>query len=158
MSEHTLTFTREDDHYLLVATMHIPRPVDEVWPFFSDAANLEKLTPPWLQFKIVTPQPIDMHVGTLIDYKLKVHHLPMKWRTHIAAWDPPHRFVDEQLKGPYRLWHHTHTFEPVDGGTLATDRVKYRPPLAALTHPMVKRDIKTIFAYRQQELNKLFAD
>lgn len=156
-SQGTLTFSKADDHYLLEASMVVPRPLDEVWPFFSDAANLEQLTPPWLSFRIITPQPIDMHVGTLIDYQLKVHGIALKWRTRIAEWQPPHMFVDEQLKGPYRLWHHTHTFEPVEGGTRCTDRVAYKPPFAMFSHALVKRDIQTIFEFRQQKLDKIFA-
>ena len=155
--EDSLIFTKTPTHYELKATMWLPRPVEEVWPFFSDAANLERLTPPWLKFNIITPQPIKMQVGTLIDYKIKVRGMPLRWRTRIAEWQPPHKFVDEQLRGPYRLWHHTHTFEPVDGGTLATDRVAYRVPGGALVHNlMVKRDIETIFNYRQEQLRALF--
>jgi len=96
-----------------------------VFPFFAEARNLETLTPPWLKFEVLTPAPIVMRPGTLIDYRIRVHGLPIRWRTEITAWDPPHRFVDVQLHGPYTLWHHTHTFEERDGGTLCLDHVRY---------------------------------
>lgn len=128
-------------------------PPDEVFPFFSSAANLDAITPSWLNFRIVTPPPIEMGRGTLIDYKLRVHGLPMRWRTLISAWEPPHRFVDEQLRGPYRQWIHEHTFSPKDGGTLARDVVRYAVPLDFVVHPLfVRRDIERIFVFRQQVL------
>ncbi len=135
----------------------LPLPPEELFPFFADAANLDAITPPWLHFRIVTPRPIEMRVGALIDYKLRVRGLPMRWRTLISDWQPPHRFVDEQLRGPYRLWHHEHTFEPQDGGTLASDFVRYAVPFDFIAHPLfVRRDIETIFAYRQKALRGKF--
>jgi hypothetical protein len=136
----------------------LPRPVEEVFPFFADAGNLERLTPPWLRFRILTPRPIEMRPGALVDYRLRVHGLPLGWRTRIEAWEPPHRFVDVQLRGPYRLWHHTHTFEARDGGTLCRDLVRYAVPGGALVDRLlVRRDIERIFAYRRDELIRIFA-
>ena len=144
-------FTLHDELWL-------PRPIGEIFPFFADAANLEKLTPPWLNFRIQTPTPIVMHPGALIDYQLKVHGIPLHWRTEILEWDPPHRFVDTQLKGPYQLWHHTHTFTEKDGGTLCTDDVRYYPIGGWLINTLfVKRDVRTIFDYRRKQLLQIFA-
>ncbi|MBK9137211.1 MAG: SRPBCC family protein [Verrucomicrobia bacterium] len=143
--------------YTLKTECWLPRRRDEVFPFFADASNLEAITPPWLRFEILTPRPIPMAKGTLIDYRIKVHGLPIRWRTEIAEWDPPRRFVDVQLRGPYRLWHHTHTFEERDGGTLCTDLVRYWPRGGALIHRLfVRRDVERIFAYREQRLGQIF--
>jgi len=136
----------------------LPLPPEQVFPFFADAANLQALTPPWLHFEILTPQPIVMAEGALIDYRLRVHGLPLRWRTRINVWELPHRFVDEQLRGPYRQWIHEHTFEARGGGTLARDRVRYAVPLDFLVHPwFVRPDIEKIFAFRTQELQKRFS-
>ena len=136
----------------------LPLPPEELFPFFADATNLEALTPLSLSFKILTPVPIAMREGTLIDYKLRVHGLPLRWRTRINAWQPPHRFVDEQLRGPYRQWIHEHTFEPRHGGTLARDVVHYAVPFDFLIHEIfVRRDIEKIFAFRRDALEKRFA-
>lgn len=133
----------------------LPLPPEELFPFFSDAANLDGITPPWLHFRIVTPQPLEMRAGTLIDYKLKVRGMPLRWRTRIREWQPPHRFVDEQLRGPYRLWIHEHLLEARDGGTLARDVVRYAVPLDFLVHPLfVRRDVESLFAFRQEALRK----
>jgi ligand-binding SRPBCC domain-containing protein len=135
----------------------LPLPPEELFPFFADAANLDAITPPWLNFRIVTPQPIEMRPGTLIDYQIRVRGLPMRWRTLIKEWQPPHRFVDEQLRGPYRQWIHTHTFEPRDGGTLARDCVSYAVPLDWLAHRwFVRPDIERIFQYRAEALRTRF--
>ena len=136
----------------------LPLPPEELFPFFADAANLDALTPPWLHFKILTPLPIAMRAGALIDYKLRVRGVPVRWRTHISAWQPPHRFVDEQIRGPYRQWIHEHTFEPRDGGTLARDMVRYAVPFDFLANRwLVRPDVKKIFAYRTQELSNRFS-
>ena len=108
---------------------------------------------------IVTPTPIQMKVGTLIDYRMSIHGVPVKWKTRIAEWAPPHRFADEQLKGPYRLWYHTHTFEPDGDGTRIGDHIEYRPIGGALVNALfVKRDVRKIFEYRQRVLATLFPE
>lgn len=154
----SVTVTRDNGDWIVQAEQTLPRPVDEVFPFFADAYNLETITPAFLQFHVVTPRPIDMREGALIDYKLKVHGLPIRWRTRIEAWDPPHRFVDVQLKGPYRKWHHTHTFKPASGGgTLVRDVVRYRPIGGAIVNKLfVQRDVVGIFEHRQRVLAERF--
>ena len=128
----------------------------DVFPFFADARNLEAITPPLLRFSVVTPEPIEMGVGTLIQYRLRLHGVPVRWLTSIQVWDPPHRFVDVQVRGPYALWHHTHTFEPHDGGTVMRDVVRYAigfGPLGTLAHrAFVRRDVEAIFAFRRAAL------
>lgn len=144
--------------YRLTAEMWLPRRLDEVFAFFADARNLEAITPPWLQFRILTSGQIELRPGALIDYRLKIRGIPVGWQTVIMAWEPPHRFVDRQRKGPYRVWLHEHTFEERDGGTLARDVVDYDMPLARLLHPlMIKRDITRIFEYRQEKIQSLFS-
>ncbi|MBT5019828.1 SRPBCC family protein [Planctomicrobium sp.] len=133
-------------------------PRAELFEFFGDAANLEAITPPWLNFKVITPQPIEMQVGALIDYKLKLHMIPIKWRTEISVWEPPVRFTDSQLKGPYKKWIHEHTFIEQDDGTLMIDRVEYDVPLGRLAHSLaVRKDLEKIFAYRQKVLTHRFS-
>jgi ligand-binding SRPBCC domain-containing protein len=135
----------------------VPRPLDETFAFFSNAHNLDRLTPPWVGFRILTPAPIRMGVGTLIDYQIRIRAIPIRWRTEIIVWEPPHRFVDVQLKGPYRWWHHEHRFEAAPGGTRVIDDVEYRAPLAWLSHPlMVSRDVRRIFDYRTRALAAVF--
>ena len=135
----------------------LPGSPDDVFPFFADAGNLEAITPPELRFDIVTPRPIDMHEGTLIEYRLKLHGLPISWLTRIEVWEPGVRFVDQQLRGPYALWHHTHEFEPTaDGNTRMRDTVRYAipyGPLGELAHLLfVKRDLDRIFDFRTEEV------
>jgi ligand-binding SRPBCC domain-containing protein len=140
------------------AELWLPLPPEEVFPFFGDVANLEAITPPWLRFQVVTPPPIEIREGALIDYRLRANGLPLRWRTLISAWEPSHRFVDEQLRGPFRLWIHEHTFEARDGGTLARDHVRYAVPFDFLSHRWIVRpDIEKIFAFRTQALLKRFA-
>lgn len=143
-------------------SLFLPRPIEAVFDFFSDAGNLEAITPPWLRFGIVTPRPLDMGVGTLIDYRLKVRGVPTRWRTRIAVWEPPHRFIDEQLRGPYRLWVHEHAFEPHEGGTICRDRVTYAVPggplAPVINRLVVKRDVDRIFAYRAKRMGELFGE
>ena len=139
------------------AELWLPRPRDEVFAFFADAGNLQAITPPWVHFEILTPAPIPMRAGALIDYRIRVHGLPLRWRTEITEWAPPHRFVDVQRRGPYAFWEHTHTFEERDGGTLCRDLVRYRPRGGALVHRLfVRRDVERIFEYRRQCLLERF--
>jgi ligand-binding SRPBCC domain-containing protein len=146
------TFTIDDELWL-------PRPLDEVFAFFADAANLQQITPSWLRFEILTPRPIVMAPGALIDYRIRIHGIPLRWRTEITEWHPPHRFTDVQLRGPYTLWHHTHSFEARDGGTVCRDHVRYRPRGGALANALfVGRDVRRIFNYRRQRLREMFGD
>ena len=136
----------------------LPRPPAEVFPFFADARNLERITPPLLRFRVAGPEPAEMGVGTLIEYRLRLHGLPVRWLTRIEAWEPGRRFVDTQLAGPYRLWHHTHTFEAREGGTLMRDAVVYALPLwplGELARPLVERDLAAIFDFRRDAVAEL---
>lgn len=146
--------------YVLRSSLWVPAPLEKVFPFFTDAHNLEDLTPPFLRFRVLTPDPIDIREGALIDYRIGLHGIPMRWRTLISRWEPPHAFVDEQLQGPYTRWHHTHTFEAKDGGTLLGDRVEMIPKgwvLAPLVQKLfVARDVQRIFAYRLQRMTAHF--
>lgn len=138
----------------------IPRPLDEVFRFFASAQNLETLTPPWLRFEILTPGRIEMHVGTIIQYALRLHGIPIYWTTTIPVWNPPFEFIDVQLRGPYVLWHHRHTFETRGDVTWMTDEVHYRLPLGPLgrmAHGLfVRRDLENIFDYRAEVVSRLF--
>ena len=140
--------------------MWLPYPPQRVFPFFSDASNLEAITPPWLHFQIMTRPPIRMQKGTLIDYKLRLHGIPIKWRTEIIEWDPPFRFVDHQIKGPYRSWVHRHMFHEEKGGTQVEDLVEYSiwaPFVNALVNRLlIEPDLKKIFAYRRNKLAEQF--
>ncbi|HSO97381.1 MAG TPA: SRPBCC family protein [Solirubrobacteraceae bacterium] len=139
----------------------VERELPEVFDFFARARNLEALTPPWLSFSVLTPEPIEMRPGTLIDYRLRLHGVPLRWRTLIESWAPGERFVDRQLRGPYKLWHHTHTFEATAGGTLVRDRVRYAIPLGAAgqlaDRLFVARDLERVFEFRRQAVLRLLA-
>jgi ligand-binding SRPBCC domain-containing protein len=139
----------------------VPLPVGEAFAFFADAFNLEAITPPWLRFRILTPRPIPMARGTSIEYRLALHSLPFRWRTRIDQWEPGRRFVDTQVKGPFRLWEHTHTFEERPDGTLIRDRITYRMPygaMGALAHRvLLARDLERIFDYRRDAVDRLLA-
>lgn len=130
-----------------------------MFPFFSDTKNLELITPKWLNFKVADQSTQSVEHGTLINYNLKLKGLPIKWRTEITAWSPPDGFVDNQLKGPYSRWHHTHSFSELAGGTLMEDRVAYRLPLGALGRlvagSFVANDVKKIFAYRKEVIEEM---
>jgi ligand-binding SRPBCC domain-containing protein len=136
----------------------VPVPVDEAFAFFASAANLERLTPPWVKFRIRTPLPIEMRAGTLIDYDIVLHGVPLPWRTQIDVWEPGVRFVDRQLAGPYWWWRHEHRFEPADGGTRVIDEVEYAPRLPWVTSAMVARDVGRIFVFRQRALRAQWLD
>jgi len=143
--------------HTLIREQIIDADLDVVFAFFADAKNLETLTPPWLNFEILTPGPIEMAAGTLIDYRLRLHGIPIRWQSEITGWEPMRRFVDEQRRGPYRRWIHTHEFEAVDGGTLVRDHVRYAVPGGALAHRwFVAPDLKKIWDYRAQQLEELF--
>jgi ligand-binding SRPBCC domain-containing protein len=142
---------------ILEVTQWLPRSPEEIFPFFADAANLDSITPPWLHFRIRSPLPITMREGARIEYSIKLHGIPIRWKTNITQWKPPFMFVDEQVSGPYRLWHHTHTFEAKDGGTLCTDRVRYRHWGGGLVERyFVRPDVERIFAYRRERLEAIF--
>lgn len=148
-------------HHLLEREQWLPRAPSEVFAFFADALNLEAITPPWLGFRVVTPEPIEMRAGTLIDYRLRLHRVPVRWHTRIEIWEPPRRFVDRQLRGPYRHWVHTHTFSPDGEGTLMRDAVAYALPLGPigeLVHvALVRRDLERIFDFRHAEVARRLA-
>jgi ligand-binding SRPBCC domain-containing protein len=141
------------------AVTRLPLPLAKVFPFFADIANLDRITPPELGFKTLTPSPVEMRAGALIDHEIRLFGLPMKWRTHIAAWTPPFEFVDEQVLGPYAEWVHRHSFED-DGqaGTVMRDQVTYRLPLSPfgeVAYPFVRLQIRRIFAYREKVIRRL---
>ena len=135
----------------------IDQPIDVVFSFFSDASNLEVLTPPWLNFNILTVLPIKMKTGTQINYKLKLHGIPVKWQSDIKKWDPPNKFVDEQTKGPYTKWVHTHEFTETPHGILIKDRVEYQVPGGFISNFLyVRNQLNQIFDYRQNKMLEFF--
>jgi ligand-binding SRPBCC domain-containing protein len=137
----------------------VPRPLDEVFGFFSSPVNLARITPPWLGFRMVTP-PQEMRAGLLIDYRIRPLGIPQRWRSAITVWEPPARFVDEQVVGPYRSWHHLHEFHAVEQGTEIRDTVRYSlplGPLGQLAHALVvRRQLESIFTYRERVIDELF--
>ena len=134
----------------LLTSLFVPRPLPEVFAFFADAGNLQRITPPWVDFRIVTPPPITMQPGAIIDYRLRIRSIPVGWRTEITLWEPPHRFVDEQRRGPYRRWVHTHRFSAVSGGTQVEDDVDFSVPGGwPIERLFVRRDVQAIFRHRQ---------
>lgn len=142
--------------WVLAAETTVAAPLEEVFEFFSNAANLERMTPAQLNFSIVSEREA-MREGLLIHYRLKLRGVPMKWTSRIAVWEPPHRFVDEQVKGPYRRWHHEHTFESTADGVCCRDRVEYQVPGGALIHwLLVRSDLLRIFSFRQDVLAREF--
>ncbi len=151
---------RTIEGHVLEAEQWIPRPVGEVFSFFAQAENLEKLTPAFLGFHVVDMSTKDLEEGTKIRYRLNIHGIPVGWTTEIMEWVPGVRFVDNQLKGPYAVWHHTHTFQAKDGGTLMRDRVLFQLPLGILgdfvAGWLVKRDVRAIFTFRNATIARLF--
>lgn len=146
--------------YTLRRELWVPRALADVFEFFSRAENLERLTPPWMRFRILTPPPIEMRPGAIIQYALRVRGIPLRWITEIERWNPPYEFVDIQTKGPYKIWHHTHLFSEIAGGTLIVDIVNYALPLGPLgrmVHRLqVAKDLERIFDYRERQVQALF--
>ncbi len=147
-------------YQVLQREQFVPVPIERVFPFFSEAKNLEELTPAWLHFEILGTSTPEMQEGTLIDYRLRLHGVPLKWQSRIEEWKPDQRFVDVQVKGPYRDWHHTHEFQTVAGGTLLRDKVRFRLPGGllgrCLGRPFVDADVKKIFDYRAKIIRQRF--
>ena len=145
--------------YLLQRELWIPKPLSTVFDFFSRAENLERITPPWMSFRILTPLPITMKQGAQIAYVLRVRGIPLRWLTEIERWNPPFEFVDVQARGPYRLWRHTHRFSELGRGTLILDQVEYALPfgiVGRMVHWLqVARDLSAIFDYRAQRVQAL---
>jgi ligand-binding SRPBCC domain-containing protein len=145
--------------HVLERSQQVPLSVDDAFAFYGDADNLERITPPWLRFRILDPRPEALCAGARLEYSLVLHRYPIRWMTEIRIWEPPHHFVDYQVRGPYRIWEHTHDFEAVEGGTLIADRVRYAipyGPLGALAHvTFVQRDLRRIFDYRRDAVAAL---
>jgi ligand-binding SRPBCC domain-containing protein len=146
--------------YTLKKEQIVPRPLDEVFAFFERPENLARITPPWLGFRILTPSPIVMERGAKFEYTVRVMGIRVGWKSLISDYQPPHRFVDEQTKGPYVYWHHTHTFLQVDGGTLIGDEVRYAMPFGIIGtlagRLAVRRQLEEIFSYRAQVIHAMF--
>lgn len=143
--------------FVLQSSVILEHSPETLFEFFSNAFNLEEITPPWLNFKLLTAAPIDIRQNCLIDYSIRLRGIPIRWRTQIADWSPPHSFVDRQLKGPYLLWEHLHTFEKVPEGTLVRDEVRYRVPGGRLVNWfMVKNDLIRIFEFRRNRMLEVF--
>ena len=156
----SVTFSRRADRrFELRASLWLPRPIGEVFAFFSDAGNLDAITPGSMRFAILTPRPVDMREGAVLDYRLKVHGVPLRWRSLISAWEPPHRFIDEQVRGPYRAWIHEHTFIERGGGTECGDHVIYDMICGGMANALlVQRDLRHIWEYRSQRLREFFGE
>ena len=142
-------------------TIFVKAPIEKVFEFFSDAKNLEFITPPLLQFKILDQNTPTIQKGTIFTYKLKIHGVPIKWKTLIEEWEPHSYFVDSQMKGPYKKWHHTHRFQATHDGTLVEDTVLYRLHFGylgqLLTGRWVRRDIEKIFSFREKMIASIFS-
>ena len=147
---------------ILETSLWLPQSPDEIFPFFADAKNLERITPPWLNFRILSQSTPQIQKGTIFEYKLKIKGFPVRWSSLIEDWQVNRSFVDTQLRGPYKLWHHTHTFESDRGGTRMLDRVKYELPLGKLgdflAGAYVRKDVEGIFAYRENIVREMFAE
>ncbi len=149
--------------FTFLSEVWLPLPPRDVFPFFAEARNLEAITPPWLNFRILSQRPAEMGRGTVIEYRLRLRGVPLRWRSEITVWEPPERFVDVQRRGPYRFWEHEHLFLPRNGGTLAQDRVRYAVPGGPLLEWLVDRllvrpDLERIFAYRRERLQQLLGE
>jgi ligand-binding SRPBCC domain-containing protein len=139
----------------------VRRSIDEVFAFFARARNLETITPPWLRFEVLTPEPVAMRAGALIEYRLRLHGVPLRWTSRIEYWEPGAAFVDRQIRGPYRLWHHRHEFAPHGDGTMVRDRIHYALPLGHLGELagalFVHRDLERIFDFRRATVARVLA-
>jgi ligand-binding SRPBCC domain-containing protein len=143
--------------YQLQTSLWLPQPRQQIFAFFSDPKNLERITPPWLHFEILSPTEFAVHRGTRIDYRLRIRGLLIRWQSEIMIWQPPARFVDQQTRGPYRLWVHEHTFSEHEGGTIAGDKVVYAVPGGKLVQKLlVAPDLDRIFHYRRAALEHVF--
>jgi ligand-binding SRPBCC domain-containing protein len=143
--------------YQLQTSLWLPQPRQWIFAFFSDPKNLERITPPWLHFEILSPTELAVDRGTRIDYRLRIRGLPIRWQSEIMIWEPPTRFVDQQIRGPYRLWVHEHTFSDHKGGTIAGDNVVYAVPGGTLVQKIfVAPDLDRIFHYRRATLVHIF--
>jgi len=143
--------------HLFKTSFELPLPLPDVFEFFASAHNLEKITPPEMQFRLLKPDPIDMKMGTEIDYSLRIMGLPVTWRSLISRWEPPHAFCDEQLRGPYALWVHTHLFDATTRGTLIRDSVEYAlpfSPFGEVGYFFVRAQLKKIFAFREKAIRE----
>jgi ligand-binding SRPBCC domain-containing protein len=147
--------------HLLKASLKLPLPRRQVYGFFSDASNLERITPPELCFHIVSPLPVVMGSGSLIDYRLRLFGVPFRWKTRISLWEPPCRFIDEQLQGPYASWVHLHRFEEADGRTTIFDEVRYQLPfwpVGVIAAPLVAAQLLRIFCFRQKKIAEILLE
>ena len=143
--------------FILQSSIVLPCDREQVFEFFADAESLNLLTPPWVHFSILTPAPIVMARGTLIDHRIRIRGVPVHWRSEITEWDPPHRFTDTQVRGPYRRWVHHHIFEETPEGTLAIDEVTYRVPGGSIVNRLyVAGELARIFDYRKNRLREVF--
>lgn len=142
--------------HALTSNLWIPLPVERVFSFFADARNLETITPEWLKFRIVAPESIVMETGARIEYRLRLRGIPVQWESEITAWEPPFRFVDEQIRGPYRFWKHEHRFSARDNGTEVIDDVRYSVLGGSVTNSLfVAPHLRKIFAYRREKLSQI---
>lgn len=158
----TVSIISEAKHTTLRCEQWVPRPLAEVFAFFADATNLERITPPFLRFVVRSMSTPAIQRGTDITYRLRLHGLPISWTSRIEEWEPPYRFTDVQIRGPFRLWHHRHEFASERQGTRLHDTVHYKAPCAWLLRTLrlswVEKDLEQIFSYRQQIIERLFAD
>lgn len=153
----TVTIERGRRGYVLRESIELATPLADLFPFFCDAGNLDQLTPPSLRFRILSPAPIEMREGAEIEYSIRIRGLPVRWRTLISEWNPPHAFTDQQLRGPYRWWRHRHAFEDRGATTVMHDTVEYGIPGGPAVHALaVKRDLLSIFTYRSGRAAELF--
>jgi ligand-binding SRPBCC domain-containing protein len=150
--------TEPDGSFVLETEIVLNRPLRIVFDFFADPGNLERITPPWLNFRMLTEGPLTMRAGLRIDYRLQLHGIPLRWRSEIPVWQPPRCFVDRQLRGPYREWIHEHLFDPVAGGTRVRDRVRFRVAGGRwVLRWGVQGDLEQIFGYRTRMLRQIFS-